>query len=62
MTKSALDDVPGLGPSRKKRLIKEFGGVAAVKKASFESLAALPWLPEAVARALYDKLHGVPAA
>jgi excinuclease ABC subunit C len=62
MTKSVLDDVPGLGPTRKKRLIKEFGGVAAVKKASFESLAALPWLPEAVARALYDKLHGVPAA
>ncbi|HEV7886254.1 MAG TPA: excinuclease ABC subunit UvrC [Acidimicrobiales bacterium] len=62
MTKSVLDDVPGLGPTRKKRLVKELGGVTAVKQASFEMLAALPWLPEAVARALYDKIHGPPGA
>jgi excinuclease ABC subunit C len=62
MTKSVLDDIPGLGPARKKRLIKELGGVSAVKKASLESLVALPWLPEAVARAVYEKIHGVAAA
>jgi len=58
MTKSVLDDVPGLGEVRRKRLIKELGGVGAVKKASLESLTALPWLPDAVAQSVYDKIHG----
>ena len=57
MTKSVLDDVPGLGPTRRKRLVKELGGVNAVKQASVEDLKALSWLPDAVADALYEKLH-----
>jgi excinuclease ABC subunit C len=57
MTRSALDDIPGLGPARRKRLTKELGGVAAVKKASLEDLQALSWLPDEVARAVYEKLH-----
>jgi excinuclease ABC subunit C len=61
MTKSAIDDVPGLGPGRKKRLLKEMGGITAVKAAGLEELEALSWLPEKVAHALYAKLHG-PAA
>jgi excinuclease ABC subunit C len=61
MTHSVLDDIPGLGPTRKKRLLKEMGGVTAVKAASFETLAALPWLPDAVAQAVYEKIHGAPA-
>jgi excinuclease ABC subunit C len=58
MTKSILDDIPGLGESRKKRLVKELGGVAAVKRASLEELQALTWLPDAVAEAVHDKVHG----
>jgi excinuclease ABC subunit C len=57
MTVSVLDGIPGLGPTRKKRLTKELGGVNAVKRASLEELQALPWLPEAVARAVHDKIH-----
>jgi excinuclease ABC subunit C len=57
MTVSVLDGVPGLGPARRKRLLKEMGGVGAVKKASLESLTALPWLPDAVAEAVYSKIH-----
>ena len=57
MTKSVLDDIPGLGETRKKRLTKELGGVAAVKTASLEQLKALSWLPEAVALAVHDKIH-----
>jgi excinuclease ABC subunit C len=57
MTKSVLDDIPGLGPTRKKRLIKELGGVTAVKKASLEQLQALTWLPDMVAQAVHDKIH-----
>ena len=61
MTASAIDDVPGLGPGRKKRLLKELGGITAVKQAGLEDLEGLSWLPEKVAHALYAKLHG-PAA
>ena len=58
MTTSVLDDIPGLGPARRKRLLKELGGVGAVKAASLETLRALPWLPDAVADAVYSKIHG----
>ena len=57
MTKSVLDDIPGLGPTRKKRLLKEIGGVGAVKQASLEQLTALSWLPDPVAQAVHDKIH-----
>ena len=57
MTVSILDGIPGLGPTRKKRLTKELGGVNAVKRASIEELQALPWLPDAVAQAVHDKIH-----
>jgi excinuclease ABC subunit C len=60
MTKSSIDDIPGLGPTRKKRLVKEMGGVAAVKAASLADLAALPWLPDAVAIAVYERFHSAP--
>jgi excinuclease ABC subunit C len=57
MTKSVLDDIPGVGPTRKKRLVKELGGVAGVRSASVEELEALTWLPDAVAKAVYAKMH-----
>ena len=57
MTASVLDDVPGLGPTRRKRLIKEVGGPRALKTVSRETLHELSWLPDSVADALYDKLH-----
>jgi excinuclease ABC subunit C len=58
MTTSVLDDVPGLGPTRRKRLVKELGGVAAVKRASVDELRELSWLPDQVADAVYRKIHG----
>ena len=61
MTKSVLDDIPGLGPTRRKRLVKELGGVEGVKRAEIETLRALSWLPDSVADAVYAKIH-VPAA
>jgi excinuclease ABC subunit C len=60
MTTSVLDDVPGLGPTRKKRLVKELGGVKAVKQASLDDLKALSWLPDPVAEAVYVKIHNPP--
>ncbi len=57
MTKSVLDDIPGLGETRKKRLTTELGGVRAVQQASLEQLKALSWLPDQVAEAVHAKLH-----
>jgi excinuclease ABC subunit C len=57
MTRSALDGIPGLGPARKARLVKELGGVNAVRAATLDQLQALPWLPDAVALAVYDEVR-----
>jgi excinuclease ABC subunit C len=54
MTRSFLDDIPGLGPTRKARLVKELGGVNAVRAATREQLQSLSWLPDAVGLAVYD--------
>jgi excinuclease ABC subunit C len=61
MTTSALDGIPGLGETRHKRLVKELGNVKAIKAASLEELQALTWLPDVVAAAVWEKLHGQPA-
>ena len=62
MTVSALDGVPGLGETRRKRLLKEMGGVGRIKRASRDELRALPWLPKAVADAVHDRFHAVPVS
>ncbi len=61
MTKSVLDDIPGLGPTRRQRLVKELGGVENVKRADLDTLRALSWLPDPVAEAVHAKIH-LPAA
>ena len=53
-----LDDVPGLGPTRRTRLLREFGSVKKLRELTEDELVALPWLPETVARATYAALHG----
>lgn len=58
MTRSVLDDIPGLGPRRRARLIKELGGIRAVRRATLEQLQGLKWLPEAVTETLWAKLRG----
>ena len=54
--RSRLDGVTGLGPARKSALMKRFGTVRAVEKATEEELSAV--LPAAVANALWKHLHG----
>jgi excinuclease ABC subunit C len=58
---SVLDDVPGLGPVRRTRLLRELGSVKALRACTEDDLVALPWLPEPVARAVYARLHGTVA-
>jgi excinuclease UvrABC nuclease subunit len=57
MTAGALDQVGGLGPKRRSRLIDEFGGLAALRKASKDELLGLSWLPAEVGAAVFDRLH-----
>ena len=45
MTRSVLDDIPGLGPGRRKRLLKEFGSVKKIRALTEEELLAVAWLP-----------------
>ena len=58
MKESVLDGIAGLGESRRTRLVKEFGTLKAVKEAPLDQLQALPWLPDAVALAIFQKIHG----
>jgi excinuclease ABC subunit C len=58
MVSSSLDGITGLGEARAKRLVKEMGGVNAVKAASLDDLKLLSWLPESVAIAIHQKFHG----
>jgi excinuclease ABC subunit C len=47
--KSALDEIPGIGPARKKALLRKFGSVRAIREAAANDIAATPGLTEALA-------------
>ena len=51
---STLDIVPGVGPKRKKMLIRRFGSVKSIREASLEDVAAVPGMTMSVARAIKD--------
>jgi excinuclease ABC subunit C len=57
MTTSLLDDLPGIGPARKRALMAHFGSPEAVVGATSEELQAVPGLPAKVARELHARLH-----
>jgi excinuclease ABC subunit C len=57
MTESIMDDLPGIGPARKRALLKHFGSPDAVLAAGREELERVPGLPQKVARALYAHLN-----
>jgi excinuclease ABC subunit C len=57
MTESIMDELPGVGPSRKRTLLKHFGSPEAVLAATREELENVPGFPQKVARALYAHLN-----
>ncbi len=57
LTTSTLDEVPGIGPSRKRALLMHFGTGRAVKGAALEDLEKAPGISRAMARQLYDYFH-----
>jgi excinuclease ABC subunit C len=57
MTSSMLDDLPGVGPARKRALLAHFGSPDAILSASREELEAVPGVPGKLAREMYRELH-----
>jgi excinuclease ABC subunit C len=57
MTASPLDEVPGIGPSRKRALLMHFGTSKAVRGAALEDLEKAPGVSRTMARAIYDYFH-----
>jgi excinuclease ABC subunit C len=57
MTESIMDELPGIGPARKRALLKHFGSPEAVLAANRDALEAVPGVPQKVARELYAHLN-----
>ncbi|MEL7367503.1 MAG: excinuclease ABC subunit UvrC [Myxococcota bacterium] len=55
--RSPLDDIPGVGPTRKKALLKHLGSLKRVQAASVEDLANVPGIGQKAAEAIYRALH-----
>ena len=54
---SVLETIPGLGPSRRRNLLKHFGGLQGVVKAGVEDLAGVKGISRTLAETVYDHLH-----
>ncbi len=59
---SPLDDVPGVGPARKRALLRRFGSLARVRRAAVDEIAATPGIGAVMARTIHDRLHGAAPA
>jgi len=54
---SPLDDVPGIGPNRKRALLMHFGTARAVRNAALDDIAKVPGISRATAQGIYDYFH-----
>ena len=57
ITASPLDEIPGIGPARKRALLLHFGTASKVRAAALEDLQRAPGVSDAVARKVYDFYH-----
>jgi len=55
--RSPLDVVPGIGPKRRRQLLKHFGSLKKLREAKLGQLEAVPGLPASLAAVLYRHLH-----
>jgi len=55
---STLQDIPGIGPKRRRELLRFFGGLQGVQKASRDELARVPGINAALAETIYTALNG----
>lgn len=54
---SLLDEVPGIGPNRKRTLLRQFGSVAGIRRATVDELATAPGISRSLAEAVWQTLH-----
>ncbi|WP_435594332.1 excinuclease ABC subunit UvrC [Uliginosibacterium flavum] len=54
---SKLEDIPGIGPTRRKKLIETFGGLAGVREATVEDLCRVDGINRKMAEQIYNALH-----
>jgi len=54
---SPLDGVPGIGPARKRVLLRRFGSLARLQRAPLEEIEATPGIGPELARAIHERLH-----
>lgn len=54
---SKLEDIPGVGPTRRKKLIEAFGGLAGVRDATVEDLCRVEGINRKMAEQIYNALH-----
>lgn len=57
--RSTVEDLPGVGPVRRKRLLNHFGGMSALKSASQEEIGKVKGISPKLAEEIYTALHGV---
>ena len=57
MVKNPLDEIGGIGPTRKRALLQHFGSAKAVSRASVADIAALPGISTAMAQLIYDHFN-----
>jgi excinuclease ABC subunit C len=58
MSENSLDDIAGIGPSRKRALLCHFGSAKSVSRAGLPDLQAVAGISEAMAQQIYDYFHG----
>jgi len=54
MTKSALEEIPGIGPSRRRELLKHFKDIESIKRASYEELLACDTINSRAAESIIE--------
>ena len=56
-TRSPLEDIPGLGPKKRRELLKQFGGLQALTRAGIDDLQRVRGISRQLAEAIYERFH-----